>query len=57
VPASDRSGGGQRIPISLVCSECGARNYKTTKVPSAPQVVLKKHCKACGKHTEHRESR
>ena len=50
-----RTGG--RIPITLVCSVCGARNYKTSKVPAAPPVVLKKHCKACGQHTEHRESR
>ena len=51
------SGSGGRVPISLVCSESGGRNYKTSKVPSAPPVVLKKHCKACGKHTAHRESR
>jgi large subunit ribosomal protein L33 len=51
------SGSGGRVPITLVCSVCGGRNYKTSKVPSAPPVVLKKHCKACGKHTEHRESR
>ncbi|WP_437928253.1 50S ribosomal protein L33 [Sorangium sp. So ce291] len=45
-----------RIAVSLACSECKARNYKTTKAPD--QVVsLKKFCKQCKKHTVHNETK
>ena len=45
-----------RVPITLACSECKARNYKTTK--SRDQLVeLKKFCKQCKKHTVHRETK
>ena len=45
-----------RIPISLACTECKARNYKTTR--SEGQLVeLKKFCKQCKKHTLHRETK
>ena len=45
-----------RVPISLACSECKARNYKTTKSPGQ-LVELKKFCKQCKKHTLHRETK
>ena len=57
----------RRTPIVLVCTECKARNYKTTKradsaAPSpdgdaAPPVELKKFCKQCQKHTLHKETK
>ncbi|TKD03118.1 MULTISPECIES: 50S ribosomal protein L33 [Polyangium] len=47
---------GTRIPISLACTECTARNYKTTKSPG-DYVELKKFCKQCKKHTLHRETK
>jgi large subunit ribosomal protein L33 len=50
----EQSGG--RVPVSLACSECKARNYKTTKIPGH-LVELKKYCKMCKKHTLHRETK
>jgi len=50
----EQSGG--RVPVSLACSECKARNYKTTKIPGH-LVELKKYCKQCKKHTLHRETK
>jgi len=47
---------GARIAVTLACSECKARNYKTTKSPSQ-LVELKKFCKQCKKHTVHRETK
>ena len=57
----------ERATISLACSECGSRNYKTTKraspavLPGSPGeaalVELKKFCKQCQKHTMHRETK
>ncbi|MEO7329612.1 MAG: 50S ribosomal protein L33 [Minicystis sp.] len=44
------------MPVSLACSECKARNYKTTKIPGQ-LVELKKYCKMCKKHTLHRETK
>ena len=47
---------GSRTPVSLACSECKSRNYKTTKTPG--QVVsLMKFCKHCKKHTLHNETK
>ncbi|MFO0586501.1 MAG: 50S ribosomal protein L33 [Polyangiaceae bacterium] len=61
----------RRTPIVLVCTECKARNYKTTKraegasgLPpetgtgdGAPPVELKKFCKQCQRHTVHKETK
>ncbi len=61
----------RRTPIVLVCTECKARNYKTTKRAEsasatsptasggdeAPPVELKKFCKQCKKHTVHKETK
>jgi large subunit ribosomal protein L33 len=48
-----------RVPVSLSCSVCGARNYKTTRVQKAGEKLLelKKFCKVCNAHTLHRESK
>jgi large subunit ribosomal protein L33 len=47
---------GRRVPISLACSECRSRNYKTTKAPGQV-VALKKYCKQCKRHTLHNETK
>jgi large subunit ribosomal protein L33 len=49
-------GSGTRVPVSLACTECKARNYRTTKAPG-DHVELKKFCKQCKKHTLHRETK
>jgi large subunit ribosomal protein L33 len=48
-----------RISVTLACSECKARNYKTTKSPDSEgkALELKKFCKQCGRHTLHRETK
>jgi len=50
------SGSGRRVPVTLACSECKARNYKTTKVREQ-LVELRKFCKGCKQHTLHRETK
>jgi large subunit ribosomal protein L33 len=47
---------GTRIPTTLACSVCKARNYKTTKQP-AQVIELKKFCKQCKQHTLHKETK
>ncbi|MFO0662205.1 MAG: 50S ribosomal protein L33 [Polyangiaceae bacterium] len=48
-----------RVQVALVCLECGARNYKTTRPADASQGLLEKNkfCKHCNKHTIHREAK
>lgn len=48
-----------RLRVTLVCDECGARNYQTTRSRENQQerLTIKKFCKACGKHTAHKESK
>ncbi len=54
---TEQAGGRRtRVPVSLACTECKARNYKTTKSPE-DYVELKKFCKQCKKHTLHRETK
>ena len=49
---------GERERIVLVCEECGARNYKTTKASAQQQrLTIKKFCSTCKKHTVHKESK
>ena len=50
----------RRTPIVLFCSECQARNYRTTKragTADKAMAALKKFCKQCKKHTVHRETK
>jgi large subunit ribosomal protein L33 len=49
---------GSREIVALVCSKCKAQNYVTTrnKVNMEGKLVVKKYCKNCKKHTEHKES-
>jgi len=48
-----------RLAVTLNCSVCAARNYKTTKVRTQGQnpLELKKFCKTCGQHTLHQEGK
>jgi large subunit ribosomal protein L33 len=48
---------GTRVAISLACTDCKVRNYKTTKAPTQGTIELKKFCKQCRKHTLHRETK
>jgi large subunit ribosomal protein L33 len=45
--------------VSLECSDCGSRNYRTSKrIKGATyKVNLKKYCRYCRKHTLHKEKR
>jgi len=49
----------RRVPVTLACSECKARNYKTTRSvdPGGHALELKKYCKQCNQHTLHRETK
>ena len=47
---------GTRIAVSLACTVCKARNYKTTKQPEST-IEIKKFCKQCKQHTLHRETK
>jgi len=49
---------GNRVTVSLVCSVCSSRNYKTTRRPEKKgQLELRKFCPSCNKHTVHKESK
>lgn len=48
-----------RDKITLACTECKERNYSTTKNKRThpERVEFKKHCRRCGTHTLHKETR
>lgn len=48
-----------RVGITLECSECKNRNYRTEKNKrnDPDRLELRKYCPACGRHTLHREAR
>jgi large subunit ribosomal protein L33 len=49
---------GERAKISLSCTECQSRNYRTTrKTDQKGQLALKKHCPQCKRHTVHKETK
>ncbi len=51
-------GSAPRTRVSLACSECDARNYKTTRKPErVGQLSLKKFCPTCKRHTLHKETK
>ncbi|MCM8769656.1 MAG: 50S ribosomal protein L33 [Candidatus Omnitrophica bacterium] len=43
--------------VSLVCTECGARNYVTTKNKkrNKEKIELRKFCPQCKQHKLHKE--
>ncbi len=48
-----------RETITLACEECKRRNYTTTKNKRKHpgRIELKKYCKFCRKHTNHKQTR
>ena len=47
-----------RVNITLACTECGDRNYITTKNKrnNPERIEMKKYCSRDNKHTLHRET-
>ncbi len=48
---------GARILLGLVCTKCKSQNYITSKnkINIKEKLVLKKYCRKCRQHTEHKE--
>ena len=44
--------------VGLKCTDCGLRNYTMYKPNNLQEKLeVKKHCKRCGKHTGHIETK
>ena len=45
--------------VTMACQDCKRRNYSTTKNrrKSSERLELSKFCRACRKHTVHKESK
>jgi large subunit ribosomal protein L33 len=45
--------------INLACTDCKRRNYSTTKnrKKTSERLELRKFCRACRKHTPHKEAK
>jgi large subunit ribosomal protein L33 len=45
--------------VVLSCSKCHHRNYTTTKsaIDAEQRLEIRKFCKRCDAHTEHRETK
>jgi len=54
-----RKKGGLREWLTLECSVCGRRHYRTVRrSKDSPKLdKLKKYCSTCRKHVEHKEKR
>ena len=50
---------GERVSVVLVCTKCGARNFRTTRSrrPGTKVLEFKKYCPGCNAHTVHKESK
>jgi large subunit ribosomal protein L33 len=49
---------GNRIEVSLACSVCDSRNYRTTrKAEQKGRIEMKKYCPKCDRHTMHKETK
>jgi len=48
-----------RVRVTLACSVCGSRNYRTSRAAKADarELVLKKFCATCKQHTVHQETK
>ncbi len=48
-----------RVKIILACQECKQRNYNTTKNKknNPDRLELKKYCRFCKTHTNHKETK
>ncbi|MDR1417585.1 MAG: 50S ribosomal protein L33 [Endomicrobium sp.] len=48
----------ERVIITMACSECKDRNYYFDRGKKQEgKLALKKFCKSCHKHTEHKETK
>ena len=50
---------GNRVKITLACTECKQRNYDTfkNKKNDTERLEMTKYCKFCQKHTAHKEAK
>lgn len=50
---------GNRVIITMACTDCKMRNYSTQKnrKNDSGRIELKKFCPTCGRSTLHRETR
>lgn len=48
-----------RVKVTLACTECKQRNYHTTKNKknNPDRIELRKYCKFCNAHTNHKETK
>ncbi len=48
-----------REKVILICEECLSRNYtiEKNKLNNPDRIVIKKFCKKCNKHTNHKETK
>jgi len=47
-----------QVGITLECTKCKNRNYRTTKNrDKRDRLELKKYCKFCRQHTVHKETK
>jgi len=48
-----------RQELVMVCKECKSKNYYTSKNKNntTTKIELKKYCRKCRKHTEHKEGK
>ncbi|MEE9384186.1 MAG: 50S ribosomal protein L33 [Nannocystaceae bacterium] len=50
---------GNRLKFTLACGTCKRRNYATTKNKrtTPEKVTLKKYCRFCRQHIDHKETK
>ena len=46
-----------RTAITMACTECKNRNYRTNKKNNPDRLELKKYCPFCKKETLHKETK
>lgn len=49
--------GEARERITLACTSCKEKNYRTEKNKRTERLEINKFCKKCGKHTAHKEEK
>lgn len=49
---------GAVVKLGMVCSVCKKLNYLTSKnkIENKEKMILKKYCRYCRKHTDHKET-
>ena len=57
--ANEKGLNAMRDKITLACTECKQRNYDTkkNKKNDPDRIEMKKYCKFCRKHTDHKETK